>query len=188
MIPAFVFAVALAVGFARGGRLSGLANLPLRAAPAILLLFVAQVVLREQAFGLRFAPSTLVWLWCGVSAGLVALCLLNWRIRGMPIVAVGIALNLAVVLLNSGMPAGGPLATSLGMSPSSTSIAARGGFYHLAGSGDVAVAIADVIPVPLPRPFRALVSIGDLLLFIGAGVVIEEGMRQGAYRARHSAS
>ena len=103
------------------------------------------------------------------------------------LIVLGVALNLIVVLLNVGMPVGGSLAKSLGMSPTSAAIESHSGFYHLVTAGDSAVFLADVIPVPMPRPLRALVSVGDLLMFIGVGVVIEEGMQRGRRRPAHRA-
>ena len=127
-----------------------------------------------------------VWLWCGVSVVLVCLCALNWRVRGMPLIAAGVALNLVVVLLNTGMPVGGSLAASAGMTPSAEVVAAQWGFYTLVGPQTLATGLGDVIPVPLPRPLRSLVSIGDLLMFLGIGVLIEEGIHRERYRPRHA--
>jgi len=186
MILLVVAAVAIAIGLARGGRLEGLSKLQLRGAALILGLFVLQFSLRQVAPMLHvLSPSALVLLWCGVSLGLLASCVVNRRIRGMPLIAVGIALNLAVVALNAGMPAGGALAASLGMSPSPSVVAAHGGFYRIVDSETVAAALGDVVPIPAPRPLRSLVSIGDVLMFLGAGVLIEEGVREGRYRAKH---
>ena len=167
MILIFIGALAMAVGFARGGRLEGLSRVSLRGAGVILILFAAQVFLRS-ATGLHvLSASWVVWLWCAVSLGLLVLCIVNRRVPGMLLIAIGIGLNLAVVLLNTGMPVGGPLAASFDMSPSVRSIENRGGFYSAVDTETVAMALGDVIPIPAPRPLRSLVSLGDLIMFMG---------------------
>lgn len=182
-----VVVVAVAVGLARGGRLEGLSRLPFRGGIAILILFVAQLLIRQVMPTVGAPDSHLsVWLWCGVSIGLLLLCALNWQIVGIHTLALGIALNVLVVALNIGMPVGGSLAASIGMTPGVDSVVDRGGFYRMVDSGTVAPVLGDVIPIPAPRPLRSLVSLGDIIMFVGAGVLIEEGIRKGHYQARHA--
>jgi hypothetical protein len=187
MILLVVATVAIVVGFARGGRLDGLSRIPLRGVGAILSLFALQLFLRRGSSAIDvLTASRIVWLWCGVSLGLILLCGLNWRVPGMPLIALGIGLNLTVVLLNTGMPVGGSVAASFYMSPSARAIEGHGGFYRAVDAETVAAALGDVIPVPAPRPVRSLVSLGDLIMFLGAGVLIEESMTRARYRGRHA--
>lgn len=187
MILLLVGIIAIAVGLARGGRLEGLTRIPLRGGIGILTLFVAQLLIRQVMPALGAPGSRLsVWLWCGVSIGLLLLCAWNWQIVGIRILALGIALNVFVVALNIGMPVGGPLAASIGMTPRADSVIDRGGFYQPVDSGTVALVLGDVVPIPAPRPLRSLVSLGDVVMFVGAGVLIEEAIRRARYRARHA--
>ncbi len=179
--------MAIAVGLLRGGRLDGLSRLSFRGGIAILSLFVAQLLIRRVMPTVGAPDSHLsVWLWCGASISLLLLCTLNWQIVGMRILALGIALNVLVVALNVGMPVGGSLAASIGMTPGVDSVVDRGGFYRMADSGTVAAVLGDVIPIPAPPPLRSLLSLGDIIMFVGAGVLIEEGVRKGHYQARHA--
>ena len=187
MILVIIGLVALAVGFARGGRLEGLSQVPLRGAVVILSLFVAQALFRRGAFGFdQLSAIWTVWLWCVASVGLIAVCIVNRRVPGMLIIAAGIGLNLLVVMLNAGMPVGGALADSLDMAPTAASIQSSGGFYVPVESATAIPVLGDVIPVLVPGVFRALVSLGDLVMFVGAGVLIEEGMYRGRYQPRHA--
>ena len=187
MILALAVAVAVAVGLLRGGTVDGLSRISLRGVGVMLLLFVAQSAVRQALPRLGIVEgSWIVWLWCGISVGLIFLCALNWRVPGVPIIAFGIGLNLVVVVMNAAMPVGGPLAAAIDMEPGAASIASRGGFYEAVNSETAATWLGDVIPVPAPPPVRSLVSLGDLLMFVGAGVLVEEGMYRGRYRGRHS--
>ncbi len=187
MILLVIVLVAVAVGYVRGGRLEGLSRVAFRGAGAALLLFGVQMVLRRGVLLPQlFGTDWVAWLWCGVALGLLALCVMNQRVPGIPLVAVGIGLNLLVVLLNGGMPVGGSLAASFDMNPNASVIEGRGAFYEVVETETVIPALGDVIPIPAPRPFRSLVSLGDLLMFLGAGVLIEESMYRGRYRPRHA--
>ena len=189
MILLIVVILGIGVGIARGGRLEGLSQVRVRGVAAIFLLFAAQALIRQGGPRLGLVGSTLVvWVWCAVSVGLIIVCVLNWGIRGIPLVALGVALNLLVVALNVGMPVGGTLAASYGMSPSRDSLANHGGFYRTVDTETVAAVLGDIIPIPLPRPARAIVSLGDLLMFLGVAVMVEESVYGGRYRGRHTAS
>ena len=187
MILLVVALAAIVIGLVRGGRIEGLSSVPFRGGLAVLVLFAMQLVVRQFVPGLGvLSTRALVMSWVVVSAGLLVLCALNWRIAGVRVLAAGIALNIVVVALNTGMPVGGPLAARLGMAPSAELIANRGAFYQPVDSGTVAPLLGDVIPIPAPRPLRSLLSIGDVLMFLAAGILIEESIRKARYRARHS--
>lgn len=121
--------------------------------PALLFsAFVLQGVVRGQASNVL--GGTTVPLWAGI--GLVVLLLtwmqprLEWR---MPMLG-GLGLNLLVVLVNEGMPV--------------TAAAKDSAFYHPVSSRDALVVLADVVPAP----FGWLVSLGDILLFVGLAVAV----------------
>lgn len=187
MILLIVALAAIVIGLVRGGRIEGLSSVPFRGGLAVLILFVVQAVVRQFIPELGIlSTGVLVLSWVVVSACLLVLCALNWRTVGVRLLALGIALNIVVVALNIGMPVGGPLAARLGMAPSAESIANRGAFYQPVDSGTVAPLLGDVIPIPAPQPLRSLVSMGDVLMFLAVGVLIEETIRRARYRPRHS--
>lgn len=187
MILPVVALAAIVIGLVRGGRIEGLSSVSFRGGLAVLVLFVAQLAIRQFIPGLGILSTrALVLSWVVVSAGLLVLCALNWRIVGVRLLAVGIALNIVVVALNTGMPVGGPLAARFGMVPSAESIANRGAFYRPVDSGTIAPLLGDVMPIPAPQPLRSLVSIGDVLMFLAVGVLIEGTIRRARYRPKHS--
>ena len=189
MIFLAICLLAIVIGLLRGGRFAALGKVTIRGGGLILALFVVQLFVRRGLPGSSAIDADLVvGTWCAVSALVVLLCVRNWRVSGMPLIALGIGLNLAVVLLNAAMPVGGPVAAALKMEPSHAAIAARGGFYEQVNTETVATALGDVIPIPAPPFARSLVSLGDLLMFVGAGILIEEGMSRGRYRGKHRAT
>ena len=163
--------VALALGLVLGGRLSGFAQLELRAT----WLFFVPVALQVVAFPFGFMPwstegrvATALWL---VSYGtLVVAAALNARITGVPIVAAGMCLNLLAILANHGtMPvrpgamraAGDDYATNA----NSTAMADP----HLGWLTD-RWAAPDVIPL------ANVFSVGDVVIAVGAIVIVLSAM------------
>lgn len=134
-------------------------NVPLQS--WILFSFVVQGLARGRL------PWTTEWrevslaLWAIVSLGLIVLLCLAIRLFAARLMALGIGLNLFVVLVNGGMPVAAHEATVIRTAP---------GFYHLAHRGDAVVFMADV----LPAPFGYVVSIGDMLLMVGMVVLVLE--------------
>jgi hypothetical protein len=91
----------------------------------------------------------------------------NRRLAGVPVVALGAALNVLAITTNGGvMPAN---ASALRIS----GIASRPGFDNSAVLAHPHLAfLGDVIPVPGPWPIGNVLSVGDLIIFVGALVVL----------------
>jgi hypothetical protein len=164
-----VFA-ALVVGVALGGRLGNLAQLRLRAS----WLFFAAIALQVVAFPFAFLPwrtdgtvATLLWL--ASYALLIAAAVLNRRIAGVPLVALGMGMNIAAITANGGtMPvlpdamhgAGGSHATL----NNSTAVA------------DPSLAwLVDRWAAPDWIPLANVFSVGDVLIAVGAVVIVLAG-------------
>ncbi|MDH4103819.1 MAG: DUF5317 domain-containing protein [Thermoleophilia bacterium] len=162
---------ALALGLVLGGRLGNLADLRLRATWLFYLAIAVQVV----AFPFAVLPwttdgavATALWL---VSYGLLILAAgLNARITGVPIVALGMCLNLAAIVANRGtMPvrieamrdAGGNYVTQA----NSTAMADP----HLGW-------LVDRWAAPEWIPLANVFSIGDVVIAAGAVVIVLAGM------------
>lgn len=165
-----VIALALIAGALAGGGLPRLADLRLRwvwiLGLALALRFGAGLLRQDDlgvdlplgaafiaAYGLIF-----VWLWG------------NWRVPGLQIAAVGIALNTLAVVLNGGqMPIWSAAFTAAGFAPAAL---AHDPFHFLLNAGSVADFVGrggifgDVLPIPIPV-IRDVVSIGDTLLAVG---------------------
>jgi hypothetical protein len=100
---------------------------------------------------------------------LISVTAINWRLRGFPLILVGLVLNLVPIALNQGMPVSGSAVRAVGGSVEEVPTE-PGGKHHLATDGDLAVFLGDVLPVR--APFREVVSAGDLVLWLGAAVFL----------------
>jgi Family of unknown function (DUF5317) len=168
---AFPVLAAVALGLLLGGSLGRLAELPLRAP----WLFVSAIALQVVAFPVGVLPwrtheTVASLLWIASYVVLLAAATLNRRVTGVPIVALGMLLNLAAIVANRGtMPV-------------------RVEAMHEAGRVAVtqanSTALADpALPWLVDRwaapdwiPLANVFSIGDVVIAIGAVVIVLAGM------------
>jgi hypothetical protein len=148
-----------------GGSLSRLADIRIRAVWAVLLAAAIQVgisdVVPGGSHGIHVALNI-------ASYALDAYFLFaNRRLTGVPIVALGAALNILAISINGGvMPASASALRISGIDP-------RAGFDNSAHLVSAHLAfLGDVIPVPGPWPIGNVLSVGDLTIFIGALIVL----------------
>ena len=106
MFLLYAVVAGIGIGLLLGGRLSGLAALEIRWPAAIVGGLLVQVVLFSPPVAARVGDlGPLLYVASTMLVG--AAVLRNWRVPGMPLVAVGAACNLAAILANGGsMPAG----------------------------------------------------------------------------------
>jgi hypothetical protein len=174
---AFPVLAAVGLGLLLGGSVGRLAELPLRAP----WLFLSAIALQVVAFPVAALPwrtneTVASVLWIGSYGLLLAAATLNRRLTGVPIVALGMLLNLAAVLANRGtMPV-------------------RVEAMHDAGRVAVtqanSTALADpALPWLVDRwaapdwiPLANVFSIGDVVIAAGAVVIVLAGMGVGRPR------
>jgi hypothetical protein len=147
-----------------GGRLGALAEIRPRAVWAVLLAAAIQVGITQIAGGSHELHVVLHVLSYVLDAYFL---FANRRLAGVPLVGVGAALNVLAIVTNAGvMPANaGALRVS--------GIASRPGFDNSAVLAHPHLAfLGDIIPVPGPWPIGNVLSVGDLIIFIGALVVL----------------
>ena len=153
-----------------GGRLSRLIDLPFRWGWAALSSLALQVALTTLA---PTGSSGLLKLAHVASYLLAAACIFaNRRITGLPILALGAALNFVTITANDGvMPASARAMRLAGLAPAE----------HFGNSAALAdphlLALGDVLPVPGPWPLGNVMSVGDLLIFVGLLVVLHHACR-----------
>jgi hypothetical protein len=159
-LVAVVLLSALAVPLA-GGRLGALVELRLRRVWAI----YAALGLAVLGVGLPGLPDGLrsLLLVAAYPVGAVFL-LANWRVPGMPLVALGAACNLLAITANGGvMPASAEALAAAGLPPDDP------GFENSAALADPRLAfLGDVFAIPAAWPLSNVFSVGDVL--IGAGL------------------
>jgi Family of unknown function (DUF5317) len=188
---ASVIVLAFVLGFVFGGRLSRFEGVRIRWwALALAGLAVQFIPLPEGAGGTDLAVRTVV-----LAASYVALIVfaaVNVRLPGIPVMLVGLVLNAIVITTNGGMPVS---ASALRASDQADVLAdlQRSGAdkHHLETGGDVVTFLGDVIAIP--SPIAQVVSIGDVLVYLGLIWFVVAAMRgrirpasaPADYRGRH---
>lgn len=162
---------ALVVGVALGGRLGNLARLRLRAS----WLFFAAIALQVVAF--PFAPlpwrtdeSVASLLWLASYMLLTLAAVLNRRIAGVPVVALGMGLNVIAVTANGGtMPVLPEAMHEAGGSHTTLNNSTATPDPHLSW-------LVDRWAAPDWIPFANVFSVGDVIIAVGAVVIVLAGM------------
>jgi hypothetical protein len=160
----FALVVGIALGLATGGRPRNIALRPLRGAMAL----GAAVVL--QALPQLFDVTGAVGLACVIGSYvlLLAFALANIRLVGMPVVLLGLLLNVVVIVLNGGMPVRAEAIRTVDPQVNVDRID-FGAKRHLEDPGDRLTVLGDVVPVPA---IDQVLSFGDLILAFGVGDVV----------------
>jgi hypothetical protein len=169
--------VGLVAGFLLGGRLSGLATVRFRLGWLAILALAIQVVLFSSlADGLDPDVRRAIYVASTALVGVVVLA--NLRLAGVPLVALGAALNLAAILANGGsMPADPAALAALGMT-------ADGNTNSVVVAEPALAPLTDLFAMPAWMPLANVFSIGDVLIGAGVAVAIAVAMRS----ARRAAS
>jgi hypothetical protein len=167
--------VGLAIGWILGGRLEGLAGLRVRLGWLALGALLVQVALFSPVAATL--PDGLARAAYVVSTGAVLVAVLaNWRLAGVPLIALGAAANLAAIVANGGaMPADPAALAAAGITldgPSNSAVLAEPALRPL----------TDIFAMPAAVPLANVFSVGDALIGAGLAIVIAAGMRNGVRR------
>jgi hypothetical protein len=148
-----------------GGRLSALSQLDLRAVWAAIGAAAIQVLIVTLVPGGSHALH--VALHVGSYALVVLFLVANRHLVGMPIIAIGAALNMIAIAANGGVMPAAPAALRI------AGIEESGDFANSAAVHDPhLLPLGDVIPIPGPWPIGNVLSVGDLLIFAGALILL----------------
>jgi hypothetical protein len=165
VIPSFLLAVAL--GYARGGRLATLGRLRLRWQGLAILGLGLQMLLWPGG------GWPLVYLYVSFAI-LATFALVNIRTTGVSLILIGIALNFLVIVLNEGMPVSRVAIVESGQADSLDELVSEGGAkHHLASEEDHLRFLGDVIAIP---QLQQAISFGDVFTYGGVMVLIIAGM------------
>lgn len=163
-VTAVAVAIGLAAGLLAGGRPSGDRH-TFRLWPALLFGVVAQWLPDLPGVPDGAAPLAVA---CSYLA-LIAFAVANLRLVGMPVVLVGLVLNMAVIVANGGMPVRVEALVAAGIvEADEVSAVDLGPKRHLEEEADVLAVLGDVLPV---APLREVISFGDLILAAGVADV-----------------
>lgn len=170
MFILYAIPIGIAAGLLLGGRLDRLGELRLRWAPLAVLGLLVQVALFADPVSAAVGDAAPAVYVASTAAVLVAV-VRDIRLRGMAIIALGAASNLAAIVANGGyMPADpAALASVVELSP---------GYSNSVVVAEPALRpLTDLYALPPAFPFANVFSVGDVLIGIGIALVIAFAMR-----------
>jgi Family of unknown function (DUF5317) len=166
-----IVVVAIVVGFLARGSLRPFERLTVHRWGMALAGLALQVV--PLPHGVNRAEVTAVMV---VSyALLIAFLWVNRQLPAVPIVLVGLSLNLLVIAPNAGMPVSASAVRAAGGTVADVPPAGTADKHHLMSNRDVLRPLGDVIPGP--PPLGVVLSVGDLLLYAGVAIFVVMVMR-----------
>lgn len=184
MILLAALVVSVAVALLRGGRLERLAELPLRWGWLALVAFALQVavIYFPQPRRTDWMDGHL-WLLLSSYALLGTVAIRNGRVAGVPLIGLGLLLNVVVMVANGGyMPVtpealqrAGLTGLALGSDPTARVSATKD--ILLLREQTVLWVLSDIFVIPPPWPLRTIFSVGDVSLAVGAFVLFQQAMR-----------
>ena len=184
----------VAVGMARGGNVGGLRDPGVRAARLGLACLAVQclvVVLPLRAVGLPLALGPVLLL--AALATLVGVARPNARLPGVPLFALGLLLNLLVVLVNFGMPVPAGTLERAGITLEQPAPDRPDAKHVLQRDGTRLGLLGDRLAV---RPLRTVTAYGTVIELAGLFLLLqhlvrgpgpfrrEDGTAHGAHEAR----
>jgi hypothetical protein len=173
MLRLATIALVIVVALLRGGSLRNFAAIQLRWLPLVIVAFVLQILIFTpfaRAPLVAFATLPLFVLSLSLIAIWVAA---NWRVPGMALIAIGLALNVAVIAANGGhMP----------VLPEAARLA---GQYDAIAADDPTTSkhallpmeqarlwvLSDIIAIPRGVPGAVVLSVGDIVLTVGIAIL-----------------
>jgi len=171
--------LSLLVGVVRGGKLGGLAEVPLRMVPAIFLAFGLQLVMHIPLT----ANLPGMARWAGalhMSSYLVLFMafLANWRLPGMTLMGLGAALNFTVIAANGmRMPVSETALHAAGLKHLAEALAADTVLTHQLLTSQTRLSfLADIFALPPPFPRPCAFSAGDVALVAGVFIFVQAAM------------
>jgi hypothetical protein len=183
-LPLFILVVMAGVvaGWLRGGDLSGLARTPIRGLWPALACLAVQALVGAAVVRAVGMPRTLGAVLLIVAlVALVGLARENSRLKGVPLLALGLLLNLAVTVANLGVPVT-EATLSRASVPVEQPLPHRPDAKHvLQGPASRLVLLGDRLAV---RPLRTVTGFGEVTEFAGLFLLVQNAMAFGAVHSR----
>jgi hypothetical protein len=170
----YAIVAGLIVGLVTGGSPARLGDLRFRWAPAIALGLFVQVALFSTPFGGALGPLA-PWVYVASNVLVLAAVAANLSIPGMVLVLLGGLSNVVAIAANGGyMPVSAAALDAMGRSEST-------GYSNSRLAEDVRLApLTDIFTMPAWLPAANVFSLGDILIALGATILIVAAMHRGA--------
>lgn len=166
MFVAFMSVVILLSAVATGGSFARLAQVRLRCSWLVMAALLVQILITEIVTDGPKALLIGLHLATYVAAG-VAIWL-NRSVPGLVVVAIGAAMNAVTIALNDGtLPASAHALAAAGVVENAKDFQNSGVIAH-----PVLPWFGDIMATPSWLPFRNVISIGDIVILLGAAIMI----------------
>jgi hypothetical protein len=166
MFVAFVTVLILLSALVTGGRFQHLADVRLRCTALIIAALGVQVLITEVTLGVPNGVLVGLHLATYAAAGLAIWA--NRQLPGLVVIGAGALLNGVTIALNNGtLPANAHALVTAGLADPAEAFANSGVVAH-----PILPWFGDIMATPSWLPFRNVISIGDILILIGAAVLM----------------
>ena len=179
MLYVYLIIISILIGLFRKGTLSNLTQISLKRIELLILACLIQGGLiffgsRKVQFILDYSSYALIFSY-------VVLLIAVWyneKLKGMKIIALGIAFNFMVIVANGGrMPILLGSLYKAGLNDIALILKEGSHVTHtLISEKTLFRFLADVIPLPSPFPDPSVISFGDFLMFCGVFSLIQNAM------------
>lgn len=176
----YIIPIGLLIGFAAGGKLSNLENLPLRWIGLLLPALIIQLLIFPSF------TSTALFPYVTAPLHILSYCVLalwiigNYRLYPILALAAGASCNILALLFNGGfMPASVGALERSGLSSLAETLINNGAYSNLIlmSANTRLNFLGDFLYIPKWIPFSSAFSIGDLLIGLALVWLIAKGMR-----------
>ena len=184
MILLIAVIISVVVALVRGGRLASLAEVSVRFGWLVFVALALQIVITWGLVpGLATSPSWSVALLIFSHLLLLMVVAANYRLPGMVVIGLGLALNLIAMLANGGfMPVTQEALEAADLAHLMVETEAG---TRVAGSKEIVLpqaqtrlwVLSDIIIIP--RPLLTIISTGDAVLALGAFILFQRVLRPG---------
>ena len=175
LLPLLIVLGSIAVGLVAGGRLRALEHVHLRwwaLAPIGLAMQLSPLPRTETPTARTLSTIVLI----ASFPILLAFVARNFQILAFLLLFIGLSLNFAVIAANGGMPVSAAAIHAAGGESNLRNLTAEGDAKHHAMTDeDVLTPLADVIAIG--DPLRAVLSVGDVLVYGGLAWFVIAAMR-----------
>lgn len=169
MVVFAALASGVVAGLFCGGNLHGLSRARLRGEAVLLGALAIQIVLPlVRLTGGGGSVAKVVWL--VTFPAMLGVAVLNLPKPGMSVVASGLILNTVIVFANGAMPVSADAYRVVAGERSLLAIGTGDVAHSVMTSRTLVPALGDVLP--LPGPFAAVSSVGDVLLLVGVAAFV----------------
>ncbi len=184
MVLLLAIVIGILVGFLSGGSLANIAGLRIRYLPLLIAAVLIQVAIFSPILGTRAIIHDIgPYIYIGTLAMSLFVMVMNFQIPGMKFIALGALLNAVVIVANGGyMPSPESALREadrlqyVQRDPDDDDSVLT---YSVVADDDTRLLfLGDVIPIPGDLPRANVISIGDILIALGAGIAIVSVMRR----------